>query len=503
MELRFDTSLVGAATAAQAREIEELQQEIDQLQSFWTLILLPTSILVALLIAGGIIGIFKSLRFERRQTQLLDESQERTREIHALTVSGESAAQDRAAESHEKFLAGSSKTLTLVNDTLRLAKEASERAEKAKEEKASERLNEIDRDAKEVLSDALDKYDFKIVVRDPWTEEKLQDVAERLRGIESFADAHGLELSPQCLFAKGLDRHLSFAPERAIDSWCKAADRTGDPELAALARFWVGYERNNLGQFQKAAKAFRLAREKHLADPDQAQHYELNRIEIQSRFFEAAEEHFRALSGRREVIDEFISGIDQLLEALDPGRKDFREERCRCEETAGELLVWAARLSPLERPFGEPLSEDDRALLGEAKQRFERAGDLVWARFGDAQARWALGEELDEAEYDSLLDTLLAEAGSHREHRTVALRHAAILVAEGEHHDGEEELRRAHRDLFRDLHHIRGQLTVFSPWQKRNVSLKQFTEEVRTYESACREARRAEAGSTRDPEATG
>jgi hypothetical protein len=488
MEILFDTSLIAMA-AAQVREVEELREEIDQLQGFWTLILLPTSILVALLIAGGIIGIFKSLRFERRQTQLLDESQERAREIHALTVSGEAAAQDRAAESHEKFLAGSSKTLTLVNDTLRLAKEASERAEKAKEEKASERLNEIDRDAKEVLSDALDKYDFKIVVRDPWTEEKLQDVAERLRGIESFADAHGLELSPQCLFAKGLDRHLSFAPERAIDRWCKAADRA-EPELAALARFWVGYERNNLGQFQKAAKAFRLAREQHLADPEQAQHYELRRIEIQSRFFEAAEMHFEGIDGRREVIDEFLSGIDQLLEALDPGRKDFRAERCRCEETAGELLVWSARLSPLERPFGEPLSGADRALLGEARERFERAGDLVWARFGGAQVRWALGEELDEAEYDSLLDTLLAEAGSHREPRTVALRHAAILVAEAEHHEGEDELKRAHRDLWNDLHHIRGQLTVFSPWQKRNVSLDQFTEEVRIYESFCREARR-------------
>jgi tetratricopeptide (TPR) repeat protein len=491
--VRSETDASAAAEAASTTEVDELQDQIDHLDSFVSLLLLPLTILVGLLAGGGVIGLITSLRYERRQTQLHDlavtgetASQERAGEIHALTVSGETAAQERATESHLKFLNDSHETLTLVNDTLRLAKEASERAEKAIEEKAAERLKEIDRDAKEVLSEALDRGDFKVVVRDPWTEERLNDVAERVRGIEGFADAHGLELSPDCLFAKGLDRHLNSAPESAIDSWCKAAERAANTELAALARFWVGYERNNIGQFQKAAKAFRLARELHMSDKDQAQYYELSRMEIQSRFFDTAKENFRALAERRGIVEEFVVGLDRLLESLDPSRRDFQGERGRCEETVGEMLVWAARLSPLERPAGEPFSDDERTSLAEATGRFERAGDLVWARFGKAQVRWALGDELEKPEYESLLMTLMAEAGSHREPRTLALRHAAILVAEGEHHDAEEVLDRAYRDLWNDVHHIGGRLTVFSPWQKRNVTLEQFKDEVQAYRDSSR-----------------
>jgi hypothetical protein len=459
-----------ASPSASEVRLEGLEMQVDDLDRFVNRLLLPLSILVGLLAGGGVIGLITSIRYERRQT-----------ELHKLTVAGEAASQERAAESHFKFLNDSHQTLTLVNDTLRLAREASERAEKAVKQKASERLKEIDRDAKEVLGDALDSGDFKVVVSDPWTREQLEDVAERLRGVEGYADAHELGLSPHCLFAKGLDRHLRSAPQRAIESWCEAAEEAKDPELAALARFWVGYERNNIGHFPKAAKAFHLAREAHLPDKERAQHYELSRIEIQTRFFEVAKEQLGSASRRRRAIQGFLGELDELIEALDGSRQDFESERRHCEETAGELLLWVARLSPLERAADEEPGAEERECLHAAIDRFGRAPGHVWAQFGCAQARWALGEELEEDDYHALLDTLMSEAGSHKERRSLALRHAAILIAEGAHHDSLEVVEAAYRDLCNDVLRIGGRLTVFSPWQKRNVNLDEFKKEAQTF----------------------
>jgi tetratricopeptide (TPR) repeat protein len=476
------SSPVAGAESLRGEEIEALQDEVDHLDSLWGFLLLPMSILVALLAGGGAIGFVTSLRYERR-------SQERAAEIHAITVSGESASQERAAESHLKFLADSHETLTLVNDTLALAKQASERAEEAIQEKASERLKDIDRDAREVLAEALDTGEFKAVVREPVIEERLKDVAYRVGRIEGLAGAHGLGLTPHCLFAEGLDRHMHSVPQRAIESWEEAAKEADDSELSALALYWVGYERNNVGEFNRAAKAFREARETHLPDKERSQHYELNRIEVQTRFFEAARQT-SAISDRRRIVQEFIDDLDELIGSLTAvNRMNFDRERRHCEETIGDLLLWSARLSPLERRHSEPFSDVEQVSLGEAMIRFERAGDLVWARFGSAQIKWALHDELEEQDYRDLLETLMGEAGSHREPRTLALRHSAILIAEGEHHDAKEALDRAYRDLWSDVHYIGGRLTVFSPWQKRNVTLDQFKEEVSAYWHQCRNGR--------------
>lgn len=249
--------------------------------------------------------------------------------------------------------------------------------------------------------------------------------------------------------------------------------------------YWVGYERNNVGEFRGAARAFRDAREEHLTDKERAQHFELHRIEIQTRFFEAATGSI-ASADRRQIAEGFIGDLEDLVSTLNAAKRtEMDDERRHCEETIGELFLWSARLSPLERSRSEPFTDQDQASLEAAVGHFEQAGDKIWARFGKAQAMWKLGKRLDEGEYDDLLDTLLGEAGSHREPRTLALRHAAILILEGEHCDGKEALEQAYRDLWHDLHGIGGRLTVFSPWQKRNIPLDQFREEVKSYRRDC------------------
>jgi tetratricopeptide (TPR) repeat protein len=457
-------------------EVDALETEVDELDRFVDRLFLLLSILVGLLAAGGLVGLITSVLFERRQAQL-----------HRLAVAGETAAQERAVDTHGKFLKGSQQTLTLVNDTLALAKDASKRAEDAVRGKAVERLRDLDKEAEELLEAVHHAADFKYAVRDPWTEEQLRRIAERFSGFDEFAENEPPELAPHCMFAKGVDRHLKGLPEPAIASWRRAAAAEGKHELAALALFWVGYEQSNIGQFDDAAITYGEAWERHLKDESRAQHYELKRSQIQARFFELASEVAEEGGGaldRRAAAQEFIDELDTLIDSLGSSRKALRKERAECNATAGELLVWSARISPLERPSGESLSDGERQSLEEAVGRFEQAGDKVWARFGRAQAKWKLDDgrgKLAEPEYHDLLQSLLDETGSHREKRALALRHAAILIMEGEHHDGEEKLDRAYRDLCNDVGRIGGMLTIFSPWQKRNVPLSVFKQEAAAF----------------------
>jgi len=463
-------STQGEPTTAQIQEeLKDVQQQNDNMESYFELLMVPVTILVGLLAAGGALGLVTSFRAERRQG-----------ELHRLGVAGETASQERAGMSHLAFLTGSQETLTLVNDTLLLAKQASERAAEAVEEKANERIHDLDHEVRELLSEAHDAHDFKAIVRDPYLREKITDIAHSLWGIEGYAGLHGLKLTPHCHFARAFERHLGSAPKRAIESWREAAAGHDDPDLSALALFWTGYESNNVGEFKRAAESFCQARDRYMTDKNRAQHYGLSRIEIQTRFFDRASEQI-AVDDRRPSIQEFVDDLEELMKPLNETRREFADERRHYEETLGELWLWSARLSPQERTSSEPLSDIDRECLDQAVAHFDRGGDHLWARFGRAQAAWARGNSVAEDKYESLLRELIAEADSHREPRTIALRQAAVLIAEAEHRDSREALDRAHRNLWEAIGHISPGLTVFSPWQKRNVALEVFKKEVELF----------------------
>jgi tetratricopeptide (TPR) repeat protein len=452
-------------------ELEDLERRVESASDNSDRLFNLLAVLVAILTGGGVLGVVLSFRNEQR-----------------------------ASETHNTLLAGSQETLNLVNGTLALAKDASKRAEEAVRGKAVERLRDLDQQAENILEEVHHAGNFKHVVRDPGTEEQLKGIAERFSGFEEFAENEAPELAPHCMFAKGLDRHLKSLPEPAIASWNRAAEVGNKPELSALALFWVGYEQSNIGQFDDAAIAYGKAWESHLKDEGRAQHHELRRSQIQARFFELAQEMAEqgdVVSDRRLSAREFITDLYELVRSLGSNRTTLKEEREECCATIGEILVWSARLSPLERQGFEPLTDIERECLEEAARWFEVARHKVWARFGLAQVKWKLGADstqLSKTEYEELLQSMLGEAELQREARTMALRHAAILIMEGEHHDGEEKLDRAHRDLTRDMGRIRGKLTVFSPWQKRNIPSEDFKQEVDAYRDACRVQRKKSVG---------
>lgn len=474
-------------------ELQNVNKRTANLETYLPWVLLPLTILVGLLASGGVIGLVTSFKIESRQTEWHERqtkghdlavareklSETRVDQWHNLAIKGEEASQKRAAESHIAFFRGSEETLTLVNDTLQLAKDASERAATAMGHKALERLMELDRDLKTTLSRVYDERDFKAVVKNDAIREALADMARKVANSEGMLEAQEVGLTPHCLFAKGLDLHLKSAPRPAI-LCLQEVPTDSDHDLSALALYWAAYESNNIGNFDKAVEHLQQARGRFLTEEHRAQHYELSRCEIQARFFDMAWNQSTQVGERRSQIEGFAEEIEELVSALRDNRGDIIAERGHCKETLGDMMFWAARRAPREVSDVSP-TDEQRSLLEDAARYYLAGGDHVWAQLGLAQARWALGDQLEDEEYATLHSKLVVEGVAHREPRTLALRHAAVMIVEGEYGAPSDSLHQSWRYLSNDVLGVSEDITIFSPWQKRNVPRSIFIDEAQTY----------------------
>ena len=122
----------------------DLQRQVSGLRDILQLILAPMSILIGILALGGSLGVVFSLRDQRRISQLQE-----------LTVGSEVSSQRRTEQSYSAFLDESQKTLTLVNDTLTLAREASDNAAQTMERKARSNLTRIEANAQDSTREVL------------------------------------------------------------------------------------------------------------------------------------------------------------------------------------------------------------------------------------------------------------------------------------------------------------------------------------------------------------
>jgi len=307
-------------------------------------------------------------------------------------------------------------------------------------------------------------------------------MARNIANSEGMLEAQEIKLTPHCLFVKGIDLHLKSAPRPAI-LCLQEVPTDSDHDLSALALYWAAYESNNLGNFDRAVEHLQQARDRFLAEKHRAQHYELSRCEIQTRFFDMAWNQSTQAGERRSQIEGFAEEVEELIKALRDNRQDIIAERGHCSETLGDMMLWAARQSPLERSDVTP-TDEQRSLLEAAARHYLAGGDHIWAQLGLAQARWALGDRLGDEEYATLHNNLVVEGVAHREPRTLALRHAAVMIVEGEYGAPSGSLQQSWRHLSNDVLHVGEDITIFSPWQKRNVPRSAFLEEAQAYYQA-------------------
>ncbi len=458
------TATTSAWDEIQDARLDSLRDRQDDTATVFNFVLVPLAIIVTVLGAGGVVGIVLSFRNEVRAGQ-----------IHDLQIAGESAQQARTEETHAVLLDASQKTLTLVNDTLELARDASDRAAKELTHRAERLLNEITEDANNVFVNShyapeFERKALKVLVEVPRIRNDLRDLAQRIASIEGYLEFQEIPLSASAFVVKGMDHHLRQDEDNAIKCFGRAVAAPGGTNSKVLqyALFWMGYSCNNVGRYTQAADVFHAAA-RH-ADAESPLAFDLGRMEEESRFFELAQQAFDPSADRAAIITKARHVVGRLeTQRVAADAVEFTPASQAISTTVGNIHTWIARSDPSVAPDA----------LRDAIAAYRLGGRSLWARFGLAEAERALDPDrpVDLDEYDELERAANDATKQRSEPRSQTLLHltaTTCMVRQDKSPELVSGALRALREAFRD---VEGALTLYSQHWKANVSRDLFDQD--------------------------
>lgn len=487
-ELSQTERVVLQRLSQQEKELAELKAKFDTAA---TGIVIGAAIFTLIFSLGTGFSIYGFIRSEKRATEAHDfavlnarKTEERAAQIFDLAITsektlqhrsaqafelgftGEKASQQRAAQVHEEFLTGSKETLELVNATLTLAKEASERAAKIIETKARSTIAELDQESQALLA-SVPSQDDRALIANPGSRSDLRSLAHKITGFEinRFILPEDIQLTPPCLFIKGMDFHLSQQYKDAISNWrAVALAPDTQPNLRSLAWYWIGYEQNNLNHFDEAEQSFGNA----LTHATGIRKYELQRIYLETRFF----------NKKRYSAQSVIQPLENLLNAI--SAEEASEER---DARRTKIII---SLGNVFNQTGNELIKTDR--IEDAKEPYARAKELYeqvaqrdkWALFGYAEMLYALGEheKAQQIFKDRVRGEAIDESVRREEPRTKVLARTTELICCLRVPDLRDEAPGIRSLVLQDLGRVDERLTVYSQVQKRNVTKSEFQDDL-------------------------
>ncbi len=414
--------------------------------------------LVIVLGVGTLTSLFSWAKYEFWVSK---HAEERTNQLHDLAVRGETASQQRSQQVHEAFLSGSRETLVLVNATLTLAKEASERAARAVEARARNILQELDRDSKELLFIA--GQDDRALVTDPAKTATLRSLAQPIEGfqITRLVLPEEMQLSPECLFIRGMAFHLMQQYDDAFKAWREVTYRNETPiPLRSRAWYWIGYEQNNLGHFSDACSSIQSALDTAVG----VRKFELQRLLIESKFFNKEQEE--ALLNSLEAL--LASTSQSADEGVDPVRK-------RIVSTMGNICLQMGNKLRIANSLPDAMVK-----YIQAKEHFQKAnGQDKWALFGFAEALYWLGEDGAQKIFkDQVRPKAIDEEIRRIEPRTKVLAKTTELICCIRVPELRSEVPAICSQVTEALGRVEGRLTVYSQTQRRNVTKEDFRKDL-------------------------
>lgn len=485
----------------------------------------PIGILLAVLTLGGALSVVFSIREQRRISQL-----------HELTVSSELSAQRRTEQTYNTFLEGSQKTLTLVNDTLTLAKEASEQAAHTMDRKASANLSAIERAAEDLMLGIIETGDFERVVDIPEHRSRIQALVQELSALEGYRVLQDVDLKPYSRFITAIEQLLRGDAKSARQVLRHAAQDGSGRQLQRFAQYWAAKLSSAFGEYDQARGLYEQA--KRDAPEGSVEHWELERVLLENEFFQAADSQpENARPGKRLATAlPTLRELEQVAAALEEKTKsgDGQHANHEVAVTRANIYTWIAhRPDHLFEPIlpapqdakhkpaqgsafdrtvsisneSEQLEKvrrmDDHALrvwsLRQAQRIYAHQHDLHASAgvdfalmFGRAECHFALHEADDIREYHDLEQKVRDEqVGAHREHRwAVELRQIALIgkarllrherMGEVEQGHGKTEVEAAYTRLLDALDDApeHDHLRFFSHLQRRNLTAEQLRTEA-------------------------
>lgn len=517
----------GAKTdQVQSAEIGRLEEDLARNEKWFDRVLLPITILLAILGLGGGLGVVFSIRDQRRISQL-----------HQLTVTGELSAQHRAEQGYATFLEQSQTTLSLVNDTLKLGKEATDRAAHSMQQRAQSQVNAIEERARELMIEAFSDGEFESIVADAEQRAELHSIADSLRLLEGYLSLQDMELPQYARFVKAVDQFLHDETEAALRSLQLASQERAVGNLGQFVEYWLGYVLTTVGAYREALTNF--GHDEIDVIPRSSQYFQLKRVIAETEFFaraaasakdaerkdQKAGEHPRA---RLERVIDLLDGLAaHAVEMEEPsGEQAKTEDRLAVARTRADILEWVA-YDP--RHLDEPINDTKRmraaGIEGISEPVVSVAESELWKkledpdifrywalcqakevcqgqpdpnidlRFALAESRFKLGLEPEitatptkttTTAYKSIVHDLPRKLGPNLEKRRIASLHQSLLIAHVRLHklDPAEsgkhvsDARRAHRDAREALNDIAPRVTIFSQIQRRNLSGGDFKKEI-------------------------
>lgn len=519
-------------------QISNLKNQVSDLQEIVQLVLAPIAILIGILSLGGAVGVVFSFRDQRRLSQL-----------HQLAVSSEVSSQRRVELSYSSFLEESQKTLTLVNQTLALAREATDQAAHTMERKAAASLARIETNARDLLQPLLDKGEFESIVGTAEIRTNLETVAGELRAIEGYLLLQDIELQPYSGFVKGIAQYLADDTTGSLRTLRQAAQDSSVRELQLFAIYWDAYLNIALGNYAEAIHVFELGEENL---PERAmERIEFERMIDDATFFRLASEHSDSEpADRLRAVAHLLIDLEQVSDTFHEGNADTGTRTSHeIADTRGDILSWIAyRADHLHEPLADDAITQATALVLPAesiradgtaaikavmqdgqverlsaealrawvltqaqityrREHAEENPDLALA-FGSAECEFMLRtSEAGECirSYQAVERKAIAELGSHHEHRkSVELAQIALVCAcrllylhsenagqpSGDVRNEETEVRNAHLRVQEALSEMRDhKVTINSPLQRRPLNSTEFSNEAQAIRrQALREA---------------
>jgi tetratricopeptide (TPR) repeat protein len=271
-----------------------------------------------------------------------------------------------------------------------------------------------------------------------------------------------LPLTPECLYIRGMDFHLKQQFDDAFEAWLSVAlDENAVPPLRSLAWFWIGYEQNNLGLFSEAEKSFENAERFESG----IRKFELQRIRLETRFFN------RTLGPARNSVsafENFLRSFDGIAES-----DEMRSHLARAWTTFGNILVETGR------------EETDKAeaekLFKRAQSAFAQVSDQSpWALFGLGQSFAYLGQnaEAEEILAGKARKNAQAEYINRVEPRTKVLARTTEIICCALVEGLKKDVHSVYGDLIEAIGLVDHRLTIYSQFQKRNVSREEFRSDL-------------------------
>lgn len=464
LAINSPTPVPAISASPSPTELDLLHKRVDNFEHFVNLVMWPLAIFLGFVAAGGLLGVVFAIRNEVRTSQ-----------AHGLFVAGETAQQARTETLHSTLLDASEKTITLVNQTLALARDSTERATKALSDRAEQLVHEVGEGmaaliARVMMDENFEEKLFKLLVEEPSNRRKLTQLSDRLATVEGYLAFQDIELDPGAYLVKGMALHLDQDDQAAIPLLERAAEATGvGLRLRLCAYYFIGYAYNNIGDYRSAATAFDTGHSR--ASDRAALRNEFARMAAESRFFELVRKH---LEGRDNVV-ESVKGL--VSELTDLRSNVTSQARANLNQTLGNIHLFLAREADCEASYQAAFS------------LFHEAGEGLWAKFGQLEIIKEASDKIVAMENPPAVKEVEGLATqkiqTRVEPRSLALLHLATAKCRIWREASNVSVRAALSAVNDQMGKVDSDLRLYSLWLRSNVTRPQFIDhEVKKLEDS-------------------